>query len=161
MRVPALGQARTSCVYLLHTTLNFSSLPKGFTERTLPKRLSLADDSIFSPISSSLMSPPNKILPKKHLALDFPPLSQKNELFSSPEGLALLLYPIAAADTTWRILPQISQFTSRVYTGVTGRKERTPSEKSPVLKGNSRVSLNSGWNSTKNSEIGSPLVTSF
>lgn len=124
MRAPVLGQARTSCVHLLHSPLNFSSFSKGFTERAFSKRLSLADDPIFSPISSSLMSPPNKTLPKKHLSLDYAPLSQKNDLFSSPEGLALLLYPTVAADTTCTILPQISQFTSQVYTGVTGRKDR-------------------------------------
>lgn len=84
MRAPALGQARTSCAHLLHKSLNFSSFSKGFTERTLPKRLSLADDPIFNPISSSLMSPSTKILLKEHLSLDFASLSQKNDPFFFP-----------------------------------------------------------------------------
>lgn len=77
--------------------------------------------SVQSPL---LWCPPcNKILPKKHLSLDFAPLSQKNDPFFSPRRSGTMSN--SSCRHTWTILPQICQLTSQVYTGVTGRKERT------------------------------------
>lgn len=123
MRAPALGQARTSCVHLLHKNLHFNSSSKVFTERALPKRLSVADDPLFSPISSSLMSPPaTKYFLRStfHLILHH---CHKKMTFFSPRRSGTMSN--SSCRHTWTILPQICQLTSQVYTGVTGRKERT------------------------------------
>lgn len=162
-----MGQAKNSCAHLLHKNLNCSSFSTE-RARTPRKDLILADDPIFSPnlLFNLLFPAPKKALQETPFTLTLhhchkksPFVSQalrhcryvQQQLWTMPEQ-SCLRYP----DCLVRFILE----------SLGGRRECQygVSEKSPAwIRTDFRVSLScdAGWNSKKETEIGSPVVISF